>query len=140
MIPIRGDKSHVRILENGAQVAWAEITNITDSESTSLEEYHFVGASQPTIVSMMKGFEGQINGLITNPEVDDLMQRIRDARKSQVNEPVITLFYVVQYPGGIQRTFRFTQVEFVIANRTLGGANEPISRALAFRAKDCRVE
>ena len=140
MLPIRGDKTHVRILENGAPVAWAEITNITDSENSEIVEHFFVGQRDPEVQVMQRGFDGQINGLITNPEIDELFQRIRDARTSGVNEPVITIFYVIRYPNGTSKTFRFVQCELILANRTSGGANEPISRAISFKAKTWRIE
>ena len=139
-LPIRGDKTHVRILENGQQIAWAELQNISHNETSQYIEHNLIGEKKPRVDVLMMGFEGQINGLVTNPQIDMLIQRIRDARKSGVNLPQINIMYVEQYPGTEgSKTFVFEDVQLMLANRTAGGANEPVAKTISFKASDFRI-
>ena len=135
-LPIRGDKSQVRILVNAQPVAWTELTNMTFNESTQPREYHYIGRRLPVEDAMMMGFEGQITGLVTNSSIDDVIQSIRAARKSGVNLPVVNIVYSEQYENGTTATFMFTDVQLILANRTGAGADEPISKAVSFKAAD----
>lgn len=138
-LPIRGDKSHVRILKDGAQVAWAELTNMTHGETSEYIEHNLIGERKPRVDVLMMGFEGTINGLVTNNSIDVLIQEIRDARKAGVSLPVINILYTELYPGGQQQTFLFTDVQLMLSNRSASGANEPITKSISFKASDVRL-
>ena len=135
-LPIRGDKSQVRILVNGQPVAWAELTNMTFNETSQHREYHYIGRRLPEEDVLMMGYEGQITGLVTNSSIDDVLQSIRDARKAGVNLPVVNIVYSEQYENGVTATFMFKDVQLIYANRTGAGADEPISKAVSFKASD----
>ena len=139
MITIRGDKNHVRILKNGAQVDWQEITSITDGETSQFQENYFCGRENPEVDVLMMGFEGTINGLVLNSAIDALIQEIRDARKARVALPEINIIYVEQYPNNTSTTFLFTDVQLIFANRNAGGANEKVTKSISFKASDKRI-
>lgn len=138
-LPIRGDKSQLRILRDGEQIAWTHLTNITESETSQYIEHHLIGHKKPLVDVLMMGFEGQINGLVVNPEIDRLIQEIRDARKAGVALPEINIVYTEKYQDGRIQTFLFTDVQIMLANRTGGGENEPITKAISFKASDKRL-
>lgn len=140
ILPIRGDKSQVRILENGAQVAWGELANITYGETSQYIEHNLIGEKKPRVDVLMMGFEGTINGLVINASIDRLIQRIRDARKSGVATPVINILYTEQYPANEgNQTFLFVDVQLMLSNRSAAGANEAISKSISFKASDLRL-
>ena len=136
---IRGDKSHVRILKDGQPVDWQEITNIQDGETSQYIEDHYCGRKKPEVDVLMMGYEGTINGLVKNANIDILMQEIRDARKSGVSLPQINIVYVEQYDDAPSRTFLFTDVQLIFSNRTGAGANEKVTKTVSFKASDKRV-
>ena len=74
-LPIRGDKSKIRILSNGAQVAWTTLSNITYNETSQFIEHNLIGEKKPRVDVLMMGFEGQINGLVVNDSIDLLIQQ-----------------------------------------------------------------
>lgn len=138
-LPIRGDKCKVRILKDGAQVAYADVDNITHSETSQFIEHNLVGEKKPRVDVYMMGYEGTINGLVTNNSIDVLIQEIRDARKAGVALPVINILYTESYPDGTTQVFLFTDVQLTLSNRSSAGANEPITKSLAFKASDLRL-
>ena len=138
-VPIRGDKSQVVILRDGQQIAWTHLTNMTHSETSQFIEHHLIGHKKPVVDVLMMGYEGQINGLVVNAEIDRLIQEIRDARKAGVAVPVINIVYTERYPNGTIQTFYFEGVQLMLANRSGGGENEPITKAISFKADDARL-
>ena len=138
-LPIRGDKSQVRILRDGAQVAWGELANITYGETSQYVEHNLIGEKKPRVDVLMMGFEGTINGLVTNASIDRLIQEIRDARKSGVSLPVVDILYTESYPDGTNQTFLFVEVQLMLSNRSGAGANEPITKSISFKASDLRL-
>lgn len=137
-LPIRGDKAHVRILENGAQVGVNELTSVTDSEASQKISHHLIGEKKPREDVQMMGFEGSLNGIVLTPALDRLIQRIRDARKSGVNLPVINILYVITYSNQETVSWLFTDVQLILGSRTIGGAPEPLTRNINFSASDWR--
>ena len=138
-LPIRGDKAHVRILKDGAQVGVNELLNITYSETSQKIEHHLVGEKKPRVDVQMMGFEGTLNGIVLTPDLDQLIQEIRDARKSGVSLPVINIIYVIQYHNAQTRTFLFTDVQLILGSKSMGGAPEPLTRNINFSASDVRL-
>ena len=138
-MPIRGDKSQVRILRDGQQIAWTYLTNLTYNETSRIDEHYPIGRKKPIIETLQMGWEGQMNGLVINSDIDRMLQDLRDANRSGVAVPVMNIVYTERYPDGSIETFLFTGVKFILGNRAAGGANETITKTVNFKADDLRI-
>lgn len=137
--PIRGDKCKMRILRDGAQVAWADFASMSYGETSEYIEHNLIGEKKPRVDVLMMGYEGTINGLVINDSIDRLIQDIRDARKAGVDMPVINIVYTEEYPDGREQVFLFTDVQLMLSNRQSAGANEAITKTISFKASDLRL-
>ena len=138
---IRGDKGHVRIIKNGEQVAWFEVTGLNSQEDTQLTESHYCGSKKPETDALMMGWSGTINGEVKNDAVEQLILEIRQARRSGVGLPQVNILYHEEYPDGALdgsngKTFLFTDAELVYGGRNAAGAPDKITKSLNFKASD----
>ena len=139
---IRGDKNHVRILKNGEQVAWFEITNVDSSEDSQNIESYFCGQREPETDTLMMGYSGTIQGEVKNDAVDQLIQEIRDARKSGVALPSVQLLIHEEYgdeAGTPATTFLYTDVQLTYGSHRFAGMQEKVQKTLNFKASDRRI-
>ena len=141
---IRGDKNHVRIIKDGQQIAWLEMTRIDASEDSQNTESYYCGKKEPETDTLMMGFSGQIVGEVKNQAVDLLIHEIRTARKSGVALPQVSIIEYEEYPdGGVNgepgQTFLYTDVQFIFSpGKSAGGANEKVTKGLSFKSSDRR--
>ena len=140
---IRGDKGHVRIIKNGQEVAWFEITSVDDADESQHVKSHYVGRKRPETDVFEMGYNGTITGEVKNEVVDALMEEVRVARKSGVAIPQIAIMVYMEYPDGAingqaGRTTIFTDVQFTSSGH-LGGATEKVTKTLQFSAADKKL-
>jgi len=138
---IRGDKGHVRIVRNGQQIAWFEVTGLDSQEDTQLTESYYCGSKNPESDGLMMGWSGSVTGEVKNNAVESLIMEIRQARKSGVALPQVNIIYHEEYPdggvdGGNGATYLFTDVQLTYGGRRAAGAPEKITKTLNFKASD----
>ena len=137
---IRGEKAHVRILENGQIVDWFELTGFDFQEDSQNTESYYLGRKKPETDKLQMGWSGSLTGEVKSAVVDELIQRINDAVNAGVQPPAISLVLIEEYPDtASDSTHVFTDVQLIYSNRRQAGVNEKISKTLTFRAADKRI-
>ena len=137
---IHGDKSQLRILEDGQTVDFFTITSFDAREDSQAGKSYYVGEKDPETFKNIMGWSGQLNGEVKSPAIDYLIQRQNDAYRAGVNVPNITIVLVHSYENGSASTDVFLGVTMNYDSIRIGGVNEKTTKSISFEAKSKRVD
>ena len=143
---IRGDKGHLRILENGSIVNVFTITRFSAREDSQMHESYYLGQKDPETDKNQMGWSGSINTEVKNAELDLLIQRINDAHANGVAPPQVVLVLVEEFPpqpgniGPSRASHIFTDTQLIYEDHSVAGVQEKVVKSLSFKARRKRVE
>ena len=137
-VSIRGNRGHLRIIEDGQAVELYEITQFSFREDAQSRKSHYVGQNDPETDKLLDGWSGQLALEVKTGLVDELMQRFNDASDAGVTVPTIVLMLYVEYPNLTSGTYVFSGVTIMYDGYQQSGSQEKITKTISFIASNMR--
>lgn len=140
-VSIRGNRRHIRILQDGRALDVFEIVDFNYREDAQKSKSFYVGSTDPETDKNVMGWSGSFTTEVKHSRLEQLIQEINDAKKNGVADPQITIVVLEEHPDyQSSATFIFTACILVYENSRNAGGQEKVTKSLSFESRDMRVE
>jgi hypothetical protein len=130
---IRGHQATFKVYENGSEVVFDTITNVSVNQDSSFSRSFYVGAPIPEGDQTIEGFSGSFDMEVKDDRVETFLDALITNNLNGIGVSDYTFITTENYPNGTSASYVYFDCQFSL-NKTQSGLNEKVTKAVNFQA------
>lgn len=130
---IRGHQGRIAFFQDGAQIGFANITNVDINQDSTFMRSNYVGQPEPEGDQAVEGWSGSLDAEVKDSEIDTFIDALVTNNLNGIGVSDYSFTTTELYADGTTQSYVYYDVQFKMSKKQ-GGLQEKITKKLDFQA------